>query len=50
LLSELILEGKVKGEIDQVQGFLVVAEESSSAKHIAMKDWAKALVSLNSQL
>jgi hypothetical protein len=46
LLAELILEEKIKGEIDQLNGFLEM--ESSDVKglkkHIAMRDWAKTLL------
>jgi COP9 signalosome complex subunit 2 len=52
LLSELILEEKVKGEIDQLNGFLELetGEMRGSKRHVAMTNWAQALASLHSQL
>jgi COP9 signalosome complex subunit 2 len=48
LLSELILEEKIKGEIDQLNGFLELqgGGDKVSTKHVAMKEWAKSLVSM----
>ena len=39
LLSELILEEKIKGEIDQQNGFLELQQAQKSQKHIAMQNW-----------
>ena len=52
LLSELILEEKIKGQIDQLNGFLEVssAGQEAASKHLAMRDWAKTLQSLHLEL
>ena len=52
LLAELILEEKIKGEIDQLNGYLELSSHESrgSQKHHAMTQWAKSLANLHSQL
>lgn len=52
LLSELILEEKVKGEIDQLNGFFEMkgGEDKTSHKHMAMRDWAKTMMAFQGRL
>jgi len=49
LLSELILEEKIKGQIDQLNGFLELsaAEQKSSQKHRAMEVWGRTLLEMH---
>ena len=54
LLSELILEGKIKGEIDQLNGFLEMSQDSKkegvNSRHAEIIKWASSLNQLHSQL
>jgi COP9 signalosome complex subunit 2 len=53
LLSELILEEKIKGEIDQLNGFLEMSQDSKidgGGRHGEIRKWAQSLNSLHSQL
>ena len=54
LLSELILEGKIKGEIDQLNGFLEMSQDSKkegvNGRHAELLKWAQSLNQLHSQL
>lgn len=52
LLAELILEEKINGQIDQLNGFLELASSQAqgSEKHKSMTNWAKALSGLHYQL
>jgi COP9 signalosome complex subunit 2 len=47
LLSELILEGKIKGEIDQLNGFLEMSQDSKkegvNGRHAELLKWAQSL-------
>ena len=48
LLSELILEEKIRGEIDQLNGFLEMTSKSASgaSRHAELSKWASSLGSL----
>lgn len=53
LLIDLILDQRLHGKIDQIEGFLLLEaskETISSRKHDAMERWSNALRSLNSHL
>ena len=52
LLSELILEEKIKGQIDQVAGVLELqsSELQKAQKNTAIRQWADTLVELNLKL
>lgn len=52
LLSELILEERIKGQIDQVAGVLELqsSELQLAQKHTAIRQWANTLVDLNKRL
>lgn len=52
LLSELILEEKVQGQIDQVRGVLELqsSELLKVQKHSAVRQWADSLTDLNKRL
>lgn len=53
LLVNLILDQKLHGKIDQIEGYLLLEgskETSTSRKHDAMERWSNALRSLNSHL
>ena len=55
LLSELILEERLKGEIDQLNGFLELsmdskATEGAAGRHAEMRNWAQSLNQVHSQL
>lgn len=53
LVTELILDNKVSGRIDEVQGFLEQAEtanESSTKKYAAISKWARSLHEIHSGL
>lgn len=51
LLAELILEEKIKGEIDQINGYLEMkAEEESGGRSKALKNWAHNLSLIQIQL
>jgi len=53
LLSDLILEGKIKGEIDQLNGFLEMRQDSKQdgiSRHSELLKWAQSLNQLHSQL
>lgn len=53
LLSELILEEKIKGEIDQLNGFLELSKESKQeggGRHGELRKWAHSLNQVHSQL
>ena len=52
LLSELILEEKLEGQIDQINGFLEMnSEEGQLAhKHRAMQVWSEKLMEIHKQL
>lgn len=52
LLSELILEERIKGQIDQVAGVLELqsSELQQAQKHTAIRQWATTLVDLNRRL
>lgn len=52
LLSELILEEKLEGQIDQLREVLELrsAEQQTAQKHRAMQDWGNKLLELHSQL
>jgi hypothetical protein len=45
LLSELILEEKIKGEIDQLNGFLELSEsrDIGGGRHGELRKWANQL-------
>jgi hypothetical protein len=52
LLSELILEEEIKGEIDQLNGFLILSEDSKNhgqaSRHQELRRWANTLSSVHS--
>ena len=52
LLSELILEDKLEGQIDQIRQVLELhtAEQQTAQKHRAMQDWGNKLLELHEQL
>ena len=55
LLSELILEEKIKGEIDQLNGFLEITKSSvgggaTVTRHGEMRKWAHSLNTMHGQL
>ena len=52
LLSELILEEKLEGQIDQLKEVLELrsAEHQTAQKHRAMHDWGNKLLELHGQL
>lgn len=53
LLSELILEEKIKGEIDQLNGFLELSHDSKQeggGRHGELRKWAHSLNQVHSQL
>ena len=52
LLSELILEDKVAGQMDAIAGNLIMsaAEEKSGQKHRVMENWGNTLLSLHCKL
>lgn len=52
LLSELILEEKLEGQIDQVHGFLELraSEQLEAQKYRAMQTWGQTLLEINKQL
>lgn len=52
LLSELILEEKLEGQIDQLKEVLELrsAEQQTAQKHRAMQDWGNKLLELHGQL
>ena len=52
LLSELILEEKIKGQIDQLNGFLEITQNSQETvnRHSELRKWASSLGQVNSQL
>ena len=52
LLAELILEERIQGKIDQVQGILELqsSELQTTQKHSAVRKWADILVSVNTKL
>lgn len=53
LLIDLILDQRLHGKIDQIEGFLLLEgskETSSSRKHDAMERWSKSLRSLTSHI
>ena len=52
LLSELILEERIEGQIDQINGLLELnSKESQTAlKHRAMQKWGEKLVDIHKQL
>lgn len=55
LLSELILEEKIKGEIDQLNGFLEMSQDSKQegtgqGRHGELRKWAHSLSLVHSQL
>lgn len=51
LLSELILEKRIDGQIDQLSGFLEMNQpDSKDTRYQAMDDWASALINIHRQL
>jgi COP9 signalosome complex subunit 2 len=52
LLSELILEEKLEGQIDQVKGYLELraSEQLGAQKYRAMQTWGQTLMEINKQL
>lgn len=52
LLAELILEERIQGQIDQVNGVLELrgGEIATAQKHTAIRKWADALVDINKRL
>lgn len=52
LLAELILEERLQGSIDQVQGVLELrgSELQTAQKHTAIRKWADTLVDINKKL
>lgn len=54
LLSELILEEEIKGEIDQLNGYLILSGEAKSqgqaSRHQELRRWASTLTSVHGQL
>jgi hypothetical protein len=50
LLSELILEEKIKGEIDQLNGFLELSEsrDIGGGRHGELRKWANQLSQVHS--
>ncbi|CAN0424741.1 unnamed protein product, partial [Laminaria digitata] len=53
LLIDLILDRRLYGKIDQIEGFLLLEgskETSTSRKHVAMERWSNSLRSLTSHV
>ena len=52
LLSELILEEKIHGQIDQLNGFLEITKKAGETvnRHSELRRWAASLSQVNSQL
>lgn len=51
LLSELILEEKIDGQIDQLTGFLELNQsDAKESRYRAMDQWASALVNIHMNL
>lgn len=53
LLIDLILDQRLNGKIDQIQGFLLLEDSkqtSSSRKHDALERWSESLRSLTSHV
>lgn len=53
LLSELILEERLKGEIDQLNGYLELSQESKvegATRHGELRKWAQSLNVVHGQL
>lgn len=51
LLSELILEERIDGQIDQLSGYLELNQsEPKEARMLAMEQWASTLMNLHMNL
>lgn len=54
LLSELILEEEIRGQIDQLNGYLILSEESKGtgqlSRHSELRKWASTLTQVHSHI
>ena len=51
LISELIIDGKIDGQIDQISGYLELNEEDTHLqKHTALSQWADTLHGIHTTL